>query len=88
MYEKYGNMEKTVELYKHCCLSKNNFVKVESYKKLAYIYRKRKDFVKTIENLENVLKFSIEPNIEAMIDLAIQYEHRIKEFDKAISVVK
>jgi uncharacterized protein YprB with RNaseH-like and TPR domain len=87
-YSRYEYKATAIEFFKHCCLSKNIIVRIESYKKLANIFRKDKNYKNAIICLEQALKYSNEPEISVLIDLSKHYEHRIKDYNKALDVIK
>ena len=87
IFEKREQYALAVECYSKCTTTVNIKIKELSLKRLALIYRRNKDFSKTIECLESILTFSEAPNILVRIELAKHYEHRVTQLQKAIKLV-
>ncbi|MDP4180935.1 MAG: ribonuclease H-like domain-containing protein [Bacillota bacterium] len=88
IYERISAYDKSEACLTHCSISKNHIIKIEALKRLAYVYKKRKEYIKVIECYEAIIKSSKTPNIPIMVELAKCYEHRLKDINKAIEIVK
>ncbi|MCX7709685.1 MAG: ribonuclease H-like domain-containing protein [Clostridia bacterium] len=88
IFEKLEQGDHAADCYHHCKYSDIHTVKETSMKKLAGIYKRNKEFEKSIEQLKLLLANASAPNIPVMIELAKQYEHRIKDTKKALETVQ
>jgi len=87
IYEKNNDKFRAIEIYKHCTLSKNKYIKIEAFKNLANLFRKSKEYQNMEICLERILQISELPSINIMIDLAKCYEHRKKDYKMALEIV-
>ncbi|MEN8905807.1 MAG: ribonuclease H-like domain-containing protein [Clostridiales bacterium] len=87
IYEKRLNFNRAKDIFKHCTLSENKYIKVEAYKKLVNLYRKEKDYKNMGLCLNKIIKVSDLPTINTMIDLAKFYEHKEKDYNTALKIV-
>lgn len=87
IFEKFEDGTSAMDCYDKCTSSENREVKELSRKKLAGIHKKNKDYTRSIEQLKLLLEGSSTPSIPVMIELAKQYEHRLKDIGKAMEIV-
>ncbi|HEX3029480.1 MAG TPA: ribonuclease H-like domain-containing protein [Clostridia bacterium] len=88
IFDRVNDYETAIKCYFCCINSKNAMLKEMSLKRLIRIYKKNRDYQKAIEFLEMLLNESKLPNIPIMIELAKQYEHRVKNITKALEIVR
>jgi uncharacterized protein len=88
VFEKRENFELAMECFYKCSTSSNCYVKELSLKKLAFLYKRNRNYIKAVECLETVLAGSTAPNIPVKIELAKHYEHRVAEIGKALEIVR
>ena len=87
IFEKREQFPLAIACYSKCTTTVNLPIKELALKRLAFLYKRTKEYVKAIECLENILNFSKAPNILVKIELAKHYEHRLLDPEKAIKIV-
>lgn len=77
-----------VDCYQTCAKSDNKAVKNMASRRLAEIYKRKKEYDKAVEQWNAMLEDSGPLNIYPIIELAKHYEHRERNYQQAIRLVE
>lgn len=82
IYERKYQLKKAIQFYKKACSFDSNRVRFASWKKLALLFKREKEW-KQSEGYWKKLVSSPEDSILALVELAKIYEHRLFDLEKA-----
>jgi uncharacterized protein YprB with RNaseH-like and TPR domain len=88
VFEANGKYDISVECLEKCLQSENNYVKHIASKKLSYMYKKKRDYEKAVRHWAKTLSEGDGCSLFPAIELAKYYEHREKNFEKALSIIR
>lgn len=87
IFEKREQYKAAEECYVKCITTVNTRIKELSLKRLAFFYKRNREFQRAAACLESILEFSDSPNILVRIELAKHYEHKVFQIQKALGLV-
>ncbi len=87
MFEKNDERDATINCYEACARSDNFKVRELASRRLGDIYKKAGDYDRAVEHWNRMASGSDLSGIYPMVELAKYYEHKAKDFHKAIDIV-
>jgi len=87
LYEKCGKKSNSVKCYESCTESSDYSAKAAAVKRLVKLYKKDGEHEKAAEHLHNMTDITKGFDVMYFIELAIYYEHRKKDYKKALFIV-
>lgn len=88
IFEKSGENVNVMDCFEYCTRSVEDYsIKIAAARRLSWIYKRSGNYSKALELWEGMLESSGGFNLFSMIELAMYYEHKEKNIDKALDIV-
>lgn len=88
IFEARGEFEMTVDCFESCAKSANFSIKAAAVRRLTGMYKRNGDYDRAFEHCRQILADSGGSNLYSMIEIAMYYEHRVKDISKALEIVE
>lgn len=89
IFEKCGEHENVIECFEYCARSTESYpVKSLAAKRLSGIYKRNGEYSKALELWESMLTNSGGFSLFPMIEMAMYYEHKDKNIEKALNIIE
>lgn len=88
IFEKSGEHESVIDCLEYCARSDNFTMKAAAIKRLSGIYKRSGNYAKALEHWGNMLDASDGKNLFPLVEMAMYYEHKEKNIDKAYEIIE
>ena len=88
IFENRREFDASIECYEMCVKSGRTSIRDAALRILPDIYKKSGDYVKAVAHWENMVRNKSAFNMQPLIELAKYYEHREKDFARALEIVE
>lgn len=88
IFESAGKYDQVMDCYENCMKSENTYIKESALRKLADIYKRKKEYDKAVEHWNRMISESETLSLYPVIELAKYYEHKSKDIDKALEMTE
>ena len=88
IFERSGEEDCVINCFEYCAKSEDFPVKAAAVKRLTGIYKRNGNYTKALEHWENMFDGSSGFNLFSMIEMAMYYEHKEKNVDKALEIIE
>lgn len=87
IFEARGELDRMVECFENCTKSPDHTIRSKAVKRLTGIYKRKGSYGKAMEQWRGIIADSNGFDLFAMVQIAMYYEHRTNEVEKALDIV-